>query len=155
MVFPFAMEVALTRPHEPVPVTAFERPQGTHAMHLPAPGRILKLSGQSNNRRTAVQARLHRPGLLPCNFAVVAKDFPRLSRPPKPPYTSQLAIRAPRQKGTARNFAAPAQLVIVTKLSHRIGLGNPAYYYCICYTCARASFELSQYNFASKTRDSG
>jgi hypothetical protein len=63
-------------PQEPFPNIAFERPQETHAMRLPALRRNLKLNRQSNIRRTAVQVRMYRPGLLPCNFAPVSVDFP-------------------------------------------------------------------------------
>jgi hypothetical protein len=43
---------------------------------LPAPARSLKLNRQINIRRAAVQVRMYRPGLLPCNFAQVSVDFP-------------------------------------------------------------------------------
>jgi hypothetical protein len=63
-------------PQEPFPNIAFERPQETHAMCLPATAQSLKLNRQSNIRRAAVQVRMYRPGLLPCNFAPVSVDFP-------------------------------------------------------------------------------
>jgi hypothetical protein len=102
----------LLAPFEPLPNTAFERPQHSHAMRLPAPGPILKLNQQSNIPRSEALVDICRPDLPPCNFAVVPAIFPAVR-----PASGNRAIpdtRAvvPRQKGTARIFAAPSSLEI-------------------------------------------
>jgi hypothetical protein len=51
MVFPFVIGFAPARPSEPLPMIAFERPMHTHAMCVPAPPPILKLSRESDIRR--------------------------------------------------------------------------------------------------------
>jgi hypothetical protein len=56
---------------------AFERPQHTHAMRLPAPGPILKLSRESDIRRSAGLPPKQPPSVPPCNFAAASPDFPR------------------------------------------------------------------------------
>jgi hypothetical protein len=110
MVFPFATRTALTRPQEPLPIIAFERPQQTHAMRLPARGRSLKLNRQSNIRRSAGVVRVSPVGPPPCNFAVVAVDFP----PPTPTFknrgTTHGTARASRHTGATRNSAAASLL---------------------------------------------
>jgi hypothetical protein len=110
MVIPFATGIALARPQEPVPIVAFERPQETHAMRLPAPGRSLKLNWQSNIRRSVGVVRIFSVGPSPCNFAVVSVDFP----PPAPTFrnrgTAHSSARVSRTIGTTRNFAAPPLL---------------------------------------------
>jgi hypothetical protein len=62
-------------------------------MRLPAPRRNLKLNRQSNIRRTAVQVRMYRPGLLPCNFAPVSVDFP----PPTPAFRNRSTREGPHR----------------------------------------------------------
>jgi hypothetical protein len=76
LVFPFAIGTAVDCPYEPLAITiAFEHPQQSYAMRLPAPGPILKLNQQSNIRRSAGQLRIHVPDLPLCNFAVAPADF--------------------------------------------------------------------------------
>src|SRR5271156_4218240 len=64
-------------PGEPLLMIAFERPQRTHAMRLPARGPILKLSRESDMRRSAGLPPMQTLRLPPCNFAAVSPDFPR------------------------------------------------------------------------------
>lgn len=133
MVFPFATGFALARPREPIPMIAFERPCQPNAMRLPAPGPISKLSRESDIRRTAGRACVRRACLPPCNFAAVSPDFPRHALASRNRDTRQHPTRSRRQKGAGRTFAAPSLSEIVTKLSHRIGAGNLARCFCICY----------------------
>jgi len=56
---------------------AFERPQRTHAMRLPAPPPILKLSRESDIRRSAGLPCIQASSEPPCNFAAASPVFPR------------------------------------------------------------------------------
>jgi hypothetical protein len=110
MVFPFAIGFVLARPHEPIPITALERPQETHAMCLPASGPSLKLSRQSNIRRSTGLACSHPPGPPPCNFAVLSVVFPPLGVRAGGRNVPQSAPAAPPGKGPVSKFAPPTLL---------------------------------------------
>jgi len=59
---------------------AFERPQSAHAMRLPAPPSILKLSRESDIRRSAGLPHLQLSGEPPCNFAAASPVFSPVRR---------------------------------------------------------------------------
>ena len=81
-------------------------------MRLPAPGPILKLNQQSNIHRSEGLSHIYTLDLTPCNFAVVTEDFPAV----RPASRNRAILHTPavlvRQKGIARNFAAPSLLEI-------------------------------------------
>jgi len=98
-------------------------------MRLPAAEPILKLNQQSNIRRSEGRLHIYTPALPPCNFAVVPEDFPgsqasfeQLGYSPHPGSTTSPKRSSPYLR---RAF-------FFRNLSHRIGAGNLACYYCIC-----------------------
>ena len=108
-------------------------------MRVPAPGPILKLSRESDIRHTAPLPHLQASNLPPCNFAPVPPEFPQRSPAVPGAFKNRdvrLATAAIASRiGMARRFAGSA---VVTKLSHRVGKGNLACYYCICYRYGEA-----------------
>jgi hypothetical protein len=121
-------------------------------MRWPAPRPILKLNQQSKIRRYAGQPRVHEPDLPPCNFAVVSAGFsPCPCRPPeKDSFMWPSRCTPPKWNGP---YLRPEFVVI--KLSHRVGAGNLACYYCICYTSVGAWLGVFHFNLASKSRGLG